>query len=375
MGNIRLNYANTGTRSLPNLEIREENNYYPFGLKHRDYNYNIIGVQNNYYKYNGKEYEEVLGLNLYEMDVRSYDPTIGRWTGIDPVIHHSYSPYNAFDNNPIYWADPSGADSQDNNAQGSNSCGNGCVKSFTIRGLPGNQTVTFGASGSKQTEISGGSIGVIQNKDGTYTVINGKNDSNTGIYLLDSNGEFNPETSTKIGNQLTPYSFRLDNNEVVNGIINTKSNEGQKFLDNLVNENPDLVIYAKNAVGGEKYDFKTNEISKINGAITETQFKYRGSILRNGAIASARDIGNIGAGIVAGRKGLSWVTYRAVADGLESKQKGYYTHEKVNSQVPQAMGYVYGRKLRSKKNKKPTLNKIKNEISKNIIIMRNFSIM
>jgi len=45
------------------------------------------------------------------MDIRKYDPAIARWTGIDPVTHHSLSPYNAFDNNPVYWADPSGANS------------------------------------------------------------------------------------------------------------------------------------------------------------------------------------------------------------------------------------------------------------------------
>ena len=28
----------------------------------------------------------------------------------DPVTHHSQSMYNAFDNNPVFWADPSGAD-------------------------------------------------------------------------------------------------------------------------------------------------------------------------------------------------------------------------------------------------------------------------
>lgn len=47
-----------------------------------------------------------------EMDVRSYDPAIARWTSMDPVIHYSKSTYNAFDNNPVYWADPSGADSK-----------------------------------------------------------------------------------------------------------------------------------------------------------------------------------------------------------------------------------------------------------------------
>ncbi len=60
------------------------------------------------YKYNGKEWQDELGLNVYNMDMRQYDPAIARWTSIDPVVHHSKSTYNAFDNNPVYWADPSG---------------------------------------------------------------------------------------------------------------------------------------------------------------------------------------------------------------------------------------------------------------------------
>jgi len=46
------------------------------------------------------------------MDLRAYDPAIARWTGIDPVTHHSMSPYMAFDGNPVFWADPSGANSE-----------------------------------------------------------------------------------------------------------------------------------------------------------------------------------------------------------------------------------------------------------------------
>src|SRR5690606_33203267 len=36
---------------------------------------------------------------------------IARWMGIDPITHYNMSPYNAFDGNPVFWADPSGADS------------------------------------------------------------------------------------------------------------------------------------------------------------------------------------------------------------------------------------------------------------------------
>jgi RHS repeat-associated protein len=96
------------------LEIVEENNYFPFGLKHTDYN-NVVSANANSvagkFKFNGIEFEKSLSINLYEMDVRSYDPAIGRFTSIDPVTHFNYSTYTAFDNNPIFFADPSGADS------------------------------------------------------------------------------------------------------------------------------------------------------------------------------------------------------------------------------------------------------------------------
>jgi RHS repeat-associated protein len=62
------------------------------------------------YKFNGQEWQDELGLNLYDMDMRDYDPAIGRWTGIDPVTHHNMSPYVGMDNNPVSIADPSGAD-------------------------------------------------------------------------------------------------------------------------------------------------------------------------------------------------------------------------------------------------------------------------
>lgn len=49
---------------------------------------------------------------MYAMDMRQYDPAIARWVAQDPVVHYDYSTYNSFDNNPIFFADPSGADSE-----------------------------------------------------------------------------------------------------------------------------------------------------------------------------------------------------------------------------------------------------------------------
>ncbi|WP_159099161.1 RHS repeat domain-containing protein [Aquimarina spinulae] len=112
LGNIRLSYKDANKDgSITQDEIVEEKNYYPFGLQHKGYNFAVNGSKHNY-GYNGIELEEGLGLDLYEMPLRQYDPAIARWTSIDPITHHSMSTYTAFDNNPVFWADPSGADAE-----------------------------------------------------------------------------------------------------------------------------------------------------------------------------------------------------------------------------------------------------------------------
>ncbi|NHN28161.1 type IV secretion protein Rhs [Flavobacterium jejuense] len=128
LGNIRLSYG-VDPNTL-GLKIIEENHYYAFGLKHTNYNSDVslftknfsgdvtlmkfgesaVEYASNQYKYNGKELQTELGLNMYAMDMRQYDPAIARWVVQDPVIHENFSPYSAFDNNPVFWADPSGAD-------------------------------------------------------------------------------------------------------------------------------------------------------------------------------------------------------------------------------------------------------------------------
>ncbi|WP_222984569.1 DUF6443 domain-containing protein [Flagellimonas meishanensis] len=109
LGNVRLSYVdNNGT-----LEIVEENNYYPFGLKHKGYNQGGSTLGNDVaqkWKYNGVELDETTG--LYEMDFRQCDAALGRFTSMDPVVHFEYSTYSGFDNNPVFWTDPSGADAE-----------------------------------------------------------------------------------------------------------------------------------------------------------------------------------------------------------------------------------------------------------------------
>lgn len=104
LGNVRLSYDK-------NALIQEENNYYPFGLKHKGYNGSSLSTNDGLkYKYNGKELQEELGLNMYDYGARNYDPTLGRWMNLDPLaeISHKLSPYNYVKNNPLNLTDPSG---------------------------------------------------------------------------------------------------------------------------------------------------------------------------------------------------------------------------------------------------------------------------
>lgn len=72
-----------------------------------------IGSMNAYrYGFNGMERDdEAKGAgNSYTTPFRQYDPRLGRWLTIDPVMHHHFVPYIGMDNNPIIIRDPSGAD-------------------------------------------------------------------------------------------------------------------------------------------------------------------------------------------------------------------------------------------------------------------------
>ena len=62
------------------------------------------------YKYNGKEFDRMHGLNTYDYGARQYNPVTARCDRVDPLSEKYYaiSPYAYCENNPVNTIDPDG---------------------------------------------------------------------------------------------------------------------------------------------------------------------------------------------------------------------------------------------------------------------------
>jgi RHS repeat-associated protein len=116
LGNVRLSYTDANRNgSVAVGEIIEENNYYPFGLKHKGYNSLTSSLGNPYHKlgFQGQELQEDLGLNWSSFKWRNYDPALGRFFSIDPLAekYQFMTPYQFSSNQPIHAPELEGMES------------------------------------------------------------------------------------------------------------------------------------------------------------------------------------------------------------------------------------------------------------------------
>ena len=101
LGNNRVVVNASGT-------VIQKNHYYPFGTAFAE---NTTDEQKKQpYKYNGKELDQMHGLNLYDYSARYYESAVGRFTTVDPLaeMYYSWSPYAHVMNNPLKYVDPTG---------------------------------------------------------------------------------------------------------------------------------------------------------------------------------------------------------------------------------------------------------------------------
>ena len=286
--------------------------------------------------------------NHYTSHFRQYDSRLGRWLSIDPLAGQFewQSPYSGINNNPILLMDPKG-DS------------------------------TF----------------VNSNSDGTYTVIGGTLDDNdNGIYVKGSNGQ----VTQMIGYSATPESFYNSEENKWMGTIDPKDESGREFLNSdILTDDPNLLSYMKNATGGKKYDFKrTNGTDKV---LYDTPEKYyrgmplelEGEDASLPVFASARDVGNIAAGFVAGNSGMSWGMARFGFDALQTSQVhgktktfwfypyfGVYEVEGSSTQYAERLGFRIGKEVRAAQQaaelkRLPSYGDIKIPVVSNSILYRN----
>lgn len=91
-------------------EVMQVDHYYPFGMRLSGASTLATPAEPNAYLYNGKEYQDELGLGWHDYGARMYDGATGRWNGVD-ALAEAYQPWTTYGyvfNNPIRLIDPDG---------------------------------------------------------------------------------------------------------------------------------------------------------------------------------------------------------------------------------------------------------------------------
>ena len=259
------------------------------------------------YKFNGKQFDDETGLYYY--GARYLNPMASIWYGVDPLAEKyiDVSAYLYCYGNPIKMIDSNG----------------------------------------KETHVA-------LNKDGTYSVIGGKlnEDRNIYIYSKDKYGRYTIRGKS-IGITTSVTSFYNSDKQkwAIGSTIDVRDNSGDKFLTSLITKKPSLFNdYMTNARTGHLYDFKYSN-GTIN-TVDDGKDIYRGmpiGITGNGQtiFTSARDVGNIAAGYIAGINGMSWKASRTAFDAYQSKSSGKPTIEGLSTRNAENYGWRMGSNIKN----------------------------
>ena len=278
--------------------IEQTTHYYPYGgILSQSANQ---GIQK--FKYNGKEFDRMHGLDMYDFGARQQDPETGMFTSMDPMCEKYYniSPYAYCMGNPIRYVDPDGSETH-----------------------------------------------VKRNDDGTYEVIGGvlNDDLNIYVYTTDKNGEYTVKGKSIGVTETTTAFYNSDKNTWATGAtIDPNDQSGMNFLEKMESLSVTLDDYIDKARNDHPYDFKVT--NGTNGVVSrDIKYQYRGmSIGKNetgqNIYTSARDVGNIAAGIVAAKNGISWLDARLAFDVYQSYSSRNLEMEGLSTQSAQLYGWL-----------------------------------
>ena len=279
--------------------------YYPYGEPWQEWDWARADTYPSFIKnrflYGGKERITQFGLGLYNFEARMYRAPLGRFSTPDKLALDTpwLSPFAYCACNPVNFIDPTG-----------------------------NSTMVKRAD------------------DGKYEVLGGDlndKDRNIYVYSKDKNGEYTVRGES-IGVTTSMTSFYNSDNGKWGGTIDPGDTSGQEFLTDIMNNPPTLGEYIANAGNNERYDFK-----KTNGTtVADNSLDiYRGMPIgktKNGQAiyTSARDVGNIAAGYVAGINGISWKEARVAFDTYQSHSDGRLTIEGISTRNAEYFGWRMG---------------------------------
>jgi RHS repeat-associated protein len=277
LGNVRVSYAKNPTTNK--LEILEENNYYPFGLKHQGYN--TLNLQAGYkYKYNGKELQEELGLDVYDYGARNYDAAIGRWMNIDPLAEMSrrYSPYTYALNNPVYFIDPDGmmADDWKKDANGNMTHDPNLTKDNAATQLKDGESYV-GPTDNQTVSNDAGTYDLFYNADGSISSSdNYSSPSSDGIRIFGVGGDAvagsgnlgNDRGSGSIGHPGHDFNTLFDVGELFGKFVNwLKGNDGSSTKQKTDTNVSTMNTSEAETITAQRYDYTSPDPSGVSQSI------------------------------------------------------------------------------------------------------------
>ena len=203
LGNTRVVFSDANDNgSIDTSEINQISNYYPFGAEHDN------SVTGDYaYRYNGKEKELGLDLEIMRYGARNFDLNLIHFDGVDPLadLMPSWSPYQMSFNNPVRYVDIDGLAPFD---------------IIDIDTKTGNITVTEAAGDDVVRLVNDGKV------EGSYTYgSNGSFTSDNQILRGDVDGTNSTALITTNGEKAQTFFEFASKSEVEFGKLDVEKNE------------------------------------------------------------------------------------------------------------------------------------------------------